>query len=629
LQVTSTVDTSFTSSGSGINGSGGSLIKNGAATTLRLIGANTYTGGTTINAGTIASFDDTSLGAVTGQLNFNGGTLELDGPTSTTRVFNFMAGGGTVNVGSVVTLGSGITGAGNFLKTGVGSMYLAAASNPGYSGSVTIDQGLLAVEGTLIVPVTVNSSGTLGGIGTVGNLISSGTVSPGNSIGTLHVAGNYTQNPSGHLFIEIDSLGNSDLLDITGTAALDGSLDVLPLQGAYFAGSNIVYRVLHADGGSSGQFTAVNVLDPGGILKLNIQYTANDVFLGVLNNRFFIQPTITEHNPREVGLYLESLQYFEGGQPIPAQEDLISVIEAIARLNPNQRVKALDQLHPAQFGEFGLLNSDLRSQIASILTIRPTAQCCNHMVEFVNTENSSLWFEPFGMHIHQKPRSDQRGFISDTGGAMIGGDYCFGSGIVLGAAIGGNTTYLKWSEGMGHAHIPSAFMSIYADWSNAWAFVETSVLGAFDYFHTVRHIHFTGENRKATSRHNGYDWSAHLGGGGDFHIGVVDFEPFFNLDYSSLHQNGFREHGANSLNLKVQDKDFGMLRAEEGISVAKSFKTRRGCWSPRIWMSLVTSVPLYGKNYRSSLQGQDSSFTVWTYHKTVNRFSPGLELIWS
>ncbi len=233
------------------------------------------------------------------------------------------------------------------------------------------------------------------------------------------------------------------------------------------------------------------------------------------------------------------------------------------------------------------------------------------------------------MRIHQKPRDDQRGFTSETGGAMIGGDYGFNNGILIGAAVGGNYTYLKWSEGMGHAHIPSTFASIYAGWSNKYAFVETSAIGSFDQFKTLRHIHFPGVNRKAKSTHDGYDYNAHLGGGGDFHIGAVDFEPFFNLDYSSLHQDGFKEHGADSLNLKVQSKNFAFLRAEEGMSMAKSFKTRRGCWSPKIWMSLVTSVPLYNKNYRSSMQGQSTSFTVWTYHKTSNRFSPGLELMWT
>ncbi|MBS0653493.1 MAG: autotransporter domain-containing protein, partial [Verrucomicrobia bacterium] len=597
LTATATQNTTFASSGPGINGTG-IFTKQGTAT-LRLLGANTYTGNTFLNQGELSISQDGSLGAASGILEFNGGTLDIEQSFATSRTYNMMA-AGTVNVVNPIatlTLNSPLTGSGNFTKTGPGAMALGV-SNAGYGGSlVTVNGGLLRVDNLLPTPVSVNGGGTLGGTGTVGDLFNTGTVSPGNSIGTLNVNGNYTQTSSGHLHIEIDAAGNSDLLNMTGSANLDGAIDVDPFPGAYFANSNIIYEVVRAAGGRNGQFSRVNVLDPGGILKMIIDYEPEFVFLRSANNRFFLQaPIIKEHNPRQVGFYLESLTYYQDGQPIPAQEDLISVINDLVSLPPNKLIPALDQLHPAQFGAFGMLSSDLRSQIASMINRHPKKQCCLHMFEVRKCNNSSLWIEPFGMRIKQKPREDERGYISDTGGAMIGGDYGFDNGIVLGAAVGGNITYLKWSEGMGHAHIPSGFASIYADWSHKKAFIETSVLGGYDHFRTLRHIHFPGENRKAKSRHRGYDWSAHLGGGFDCRARRVYFEPFFNLDYSSLHQDGFKENGADSLNLNVEDKNFDFLRAEEGITVTRSFTTRRGCWSPRVWMSIVTSVPFYNKN---------------------------------
>lgn len=55
---------------------GGGLIKNGAAT-VTLTGANTYTGGTTINSGTLAIGAGGSL-ASTGAVNLAGaGTLDI------------------------------------------------------------------------------------------------------------------------------------------------------------------------------------------------------------------------------------------------------------------------------------------------------------------------------------------------------------------------------------------------------------------------------------------------------------------------------------------------------------------------------------------------------------------------
>ena len=59
-----------------ISGPGGTLTKNGTGR-LTLSGANTFTGGATLNAGALAIGDDAALG--TGTLAVNGGALEADG----------------------------------------------------------------------------------------------------------------------------------------------------------------------------------------------------------------------------------------------------------------------------------------------------------------------------------------------------------------------------------------------------------------------------------------------------------------------------------------------------------------------------------------------------------------------
>jgi uncharacterized protein with beta-barrel porin domain len=55
-----------------------------------------------------------------------------------------------------------------------------------------------------------------------GSTAMNGTVAPGSSIGTLTIAGNYTQNVGSTYEVEIDGLGNSDLIDVAGLATLSG-----------------------------------------------------------------------------------------------------------------------------------------------------------------------------------------------------------------------------------------------------------------------------------------------------------------------------------------------------------------------------------------------------------------------
>ena len=94
--------------------------------------------------------------------------------------------------------------------------------------------------------VTVGANSSFSGNGTVASLVNNGTVQPGASIGTITITGNYTQNAGGRLNIELNSAGQSDLLDITGNATLNGRLDLQFDTGSYSPGTTFTF--IDADG---------------------------------------------------------------------------------------------------------------------------------------------------------------------------------------------------------------------------------------------------------------------------------------------------------------------------------------------------------------------------------------------
>jgi hypothetical protein len=127
---------------------------------------------------------------------------------------------------------------------------------------------------------TQTSTGIITGTGTFeGNLINDGTVGPGNSPGVLTISGDYTQGIDGLLDIELAGLTDYDVLDISGSASLDGSLNVSFLNN-YTPNTGDVFDILWAES-ISGVFTLSSDLQN----LFNISYDNFDT----QSNRYYVQ----------------------------------------------------------------------------------------------------------------------------------------------------------------------------------------------------------------------------------------------------------------------------------------------------------------------------------------------------
>ncbi|MDB5327227.1 MAG: hypothetical protein JWM57_2796 [Phycisphaerales bacterium] len=165
---------------SGVIGNGGSITTIGKVgnATLTLAGANSYTGGTTITAGTLNINGINALGGanyglfVTNPaLRFSGGTLQY--ATTLTSSSDISTNPGTA-AAAVVTFTStavidtngndvtyanavGNAGAGGLTKSGTGSLTLNGANN--YTGTTTVTAGTLKVATAAQAPVLTAAGG--------------------------------------------------------------------------------------------------------------------------------------------------------------------------------------------------------------------------------------------------------------------------------------------------------------------------------------------------------------------------------------------------------------------------------------------------------------------------------------
>ncbi|MGE0559485.1 MAG: beta strand repeat-containing protein [Burkholderiales bacterium] len=267
---------------------------------LTLTGLTTGAGAGTINLTTTAA-NDLTLGGTTNiddalVLNIGGniifpaaadfttsGGLTLNSPTqiastaTVTVLGGVLGGSGAVtNAGALDKAGAGVGDfSGGFSNTGTVNVN---GGTLGFSGGYTDGGGVLVLGGgTVTAPAAglVFNTGQLSGVGTIsGNLTSNNTLNIGLSPGTMSVTGNLTLGVASTLNVELGGTTqgvNYDLLQVTGNATLDGTLNATLFGGFTGAAGNVFDVITYAS--RTGDFATVNF--PAG---LTMTATPNSTF---------------------------------------------------------------------------------------------------------------------------------------------------------------------------------------------------------------------------------------------------------------------------------------------------------------------------------------------------------------
>ncbi|MEO5716092.1 MAG: autotransporter-associated beta strand repeat-containing protein [Luteolibacter sp.] len=187
------------------------LVKSGTGK-LSISSQNTYTGGTLLNAGTLAITDATSLGNASGALTFAGNatlqTLASFGSARTVGLNTAVTGTFDTN-GFTLTQSGVISGAGALTKSGSGTLSLTGVNT--YTGATTISGGTLQIGG----------AGQLGSGTYAGNIANSGSFNYNSTAnqtlsGVISGAGALTQSGSGTLTLSGDNSGYTGAVTVIG-----------------------------------------------------------------------------------------------------------------------------------------------------------------------------------------------------------------------------------------------------------------------------------------------------------------------------------------------------------------------------------------------------------------------------
>lgn len=461
------------------------------------------------------------------------------------------------DIGDLSTLGEG---PGSLIKRGAGTLTLLGRNT--YSGDTTIESGKLVVNGSLQsdTTTTVKQYGILGGSGKVGHLHSHGVVAPGNSVGTLTVAGDYTAYAGSVLQLEVDAENRYDTLIVGGDAHLDPGSTLALSGGPYRQGQT--YNFLQA-ASTTGSFSKID----SSLLFLDPSLTAagTGLSLSVARNGTAFATYAQSRNQQAVA---NGLDASSSAPPAAMSSVFDDVLNATARSMPGLMDQLSGEAH-ASVQSALLTRSDL-------WTSSVTRRLNGVMASPAGNTPLPMW-----VNLHRQwttlngsaGSADTRGY---TNGLYLGGDASLGKGWHTGAAVGYQDGRVTTNDRDSRSDTNSYTAAIYA--GKHWEMqhghrLNWRVSGAYTH-HDIdaRRTINVGGQQTLNARYRAHQISTftELGYALAFNEQLT-VEPYGRVGWTQLHTPGFSETGGNAA-LRSSSTDAGIGSLTLGLRAAANIE---------------------------------------------------------
>lgn len=514
-----------------------------------------------------------TLEAGTSVTSANGVGIFDDGRTgSTTRVGNNTV----VNLAGILMGGNGIA-----IDFGAGQDRLTMSNTATVGGSIDKSgDGVLRINGGFQNALELNANGgtsfletampgLAAQIGTNGAFVSQtevaslnnkGNLAVGTALkgdaGTLIVNGNFINSATGTYTVDIDSADNSDLLDVTGSADLDGSLSVNAI-GMGFDTSNM-YTIIDADGGVSGTFSSVfdNLPD----LDAEAVYEANLVKLGL------VAATAGSSNTSDKSIYPNSLQ-----ASVEVGQSYANLLHG--RMLGNGSGSGLStSTNFALAYDSGFEIGDLEN--GGQQAIAPSLD---------NTTGTFVWMAGFGSFRNVDNSSLAIGYDANIGGVAFGLEkIAYHNEALVTAGISGGYSTTDVRGGMSSADIHSWHLGIYGKAEqNDWGLSGILTYGFQDYDMT-RVIPVPPAFVTAFGNANGgvfagsLELSRNMVNSVGLNNRLSGFSPFARIEHVNANRDGFSETGAGVINLTFGHESFNRTFTTVGLQMAAEHTSKSG-----------------------------------------------------
>ena len=514
----------------------------------------------------------------TNYVNFAGGTLRATGSFTLSKpvylhdAFNITwddsstfttAAGGTVDTnGYDVEFSGEVSGVGGLTKTGTGKLTVSGANS--YTGDTVVDAGTLEFTGNRSLGVFEVKENAF-----------------------LNVTGDLTLSNSSIYKVHANSLGESGKVAVTGTANLDGTVQVKADSSGTW-NETTDYEILSATA-VNGTFDSVSsdlaFLDP------TLSYEANKVNLTLTRNSTTYSTVANNSVSKSVGSVLDNVT-----SPNAHMQNLITTLNG---MNNTQAQTALTQLAGTPLASTATsiptaiqstFSSGIASRFASLRSdslglgglsfvdagdmhntykmLKDEGLANENGLIVPNNEYFSMWSRVIG----SKTKTDSDGIRASsdvlTKGLQIGVDKN-SEDLVFGVSYAYLSSDTSFSNNEAASDTNSHILGLYADKSiGAWGIKPTLSLSK----------NSTDANRDtptgtASSDANSYGLNFDLDIGYEFDVSNdLLIEPSLLAGVAYFKQNGYSESGAGGSNLSIKSYSATTYNLGTGVKATKLFK---------------------------------------------------------
>ncbi|WP_078120324.1 autotransporter domain-containing protein [Thiosocius teredinicola] len=380
------------------------------------------------------------------------------------------------------------------------------------------------------------------------------------------------------------------------SARLAGALTVNKGEGRYLDGAG--FDIVTGAAGLDGGFNSVELPQATPLLSFDVAQTQHQV--RVIANVESYTTIARNRTATTMGDYLDRIAPAASGDlalvlgELQGLSDRTALHSALVSLSPEmhdgmtrQTVVAAGTQSQQVFQRLGTLRAGKTTDTPDRLAVQPLQLAFNgsasSFADLLNaarqpTRQQGVWIEAFGRIGDQEADNDGfSGFDYDMTGITFGYDRVLDDEWIAGVSLGYTRSDVDFDLNRANGKIDSTSVSIYGSWSRDGTYVDGMLTYGNNQYEQQRIVTVGATDRRlAESKHDGTALSASLVAGFMTKRGPWQSGPYAAIHYAHIEEDGFTEHGAGGVSLRMDDNTTDSLNTELGLRARHEQAWKKG-----------------------------------------------------